>query len=473
MNGALADYRLIWRTAIAPSTLRKVLWGLCTIFAVFGGAVAYHAGGGMFTPPAILLVFLPAVILALLYWLDFAAGAVRQLTPANAKLVPRLRVRAIQVVGAYWIVATLLIALVTGLAFGHAPLWLAAAAMWLAGSAMSRIGLSHGIGVQFMPYLLLVLPGAVVRSLQEFAATPVGIVACSAVVGLVAWHARRVMFPSGDRHFDQRAALEKGLKKAADRVAGFAPDGSTQVRGIYAACLARVSRGRTASGEVLLHAFGPGGHWTNSATIIAAITVILVVLRMFLAHAANDSQEAIAFVGGFVVMPLLVLFAMGPQRLIERACATAGEQALLRMTPVIRDMRIHNRVLASALFRRALIEWAMVTLCLVGVTVGTGARWDITLLQLTVCCLALPITTTVLRDYARAPKASWMSRFLAPAVLLLVALVVYLTALRTSPAMVSAIAITLSVAVTIVVAMVRGRAMVQAPLSFPTGRLAV
>ena len=146
---------------------------------------------------------------------------------------------------------------------------------------------------------------------------------------------------------------------------------------------------------------------------------------------------------------------------------------MLRMAPVIPDMRVHNRLLASALFRRALIEWALVTLCLVGVTIGTGARWDITLLQFAVCCLALPITAVVLRDYARAPKAGWMLRFLAPIILMVLALLVYFMALGRSPApMVSAVAITLAVAVTIVVALMRGRAMVQAPLAFPAGRLA-
>ena len=212
MSAVLADFGLIWRYAIAPRMLRKITGGVCAVLAISAGMLVYRDGGGELTARHTLLLFLPWFFFGVLYWFDLVFGAVRQDTPASARLVPRLRMRSMQLVGACWIVFTLLITLALGGAFGHRALWAATAATWLLGGAMARVGLRYGTVLMIVPFLLMLLPSAARIAAQEFAATAAGAAACGLWIVLVAWFGKRALFPSGDRHFGQRAAIEKGLR---------------------------------------------------------------------------------------------------------------------------------------------------------------------------------------------------------------------------------------------------------------------
>ncbi|HEY0488539.1 MAG TPA: hypothetical protein VGD30_03415 [Telluria sp.] len=469
---ALADYGHIWRHAVAPSAMRKVVWVICMLSAAGGAWLVYQDGGKATGPAPVALIVLPVLLVAMLYWLELVAGAVKQLTPANAQLVPRLRARAIQLVAACFVVSTVVTTILLGGIFGNKVLWAAVVSAWLVGAAMTRTGLQHGMVLQFFPLMMMMLPRSMLQSIRDLGATPLGVALCSIVVIAVAWYGVRALFPTGGRHFRQRAAVEKGARTALDFAAGDNAQAERSVRGWYASDLARAGRNKKAAGELMLHAFGPRAHWSVSASVLAVLLLVLVAGRMLLELTAGDNQQAVSIVGGFVVFPLLLLFASAPQKIVGRAAVTAGEQSLLRLTPAAPQAREFNREVGDALMRRALIEWAIVTAGLVAVTVMVNAPWTITLLQLAVCCLALPLTTVVLRDYARSPNLSSFYIYFAALGLVLSAGVTYFASLRGQSVLVSIIAIVIGVGVTAVIAASRKRMMMLAPTAFPAGRMA-
>lgn len=464
MSTMRADFGLIWRHASAPRMLRKIVWTLCAAFAAGAGLLVYHSSGGELLPRDTLLLVLPWFFLGVLYWFDLVTGAVRQDTPANASLVPRLRLRAMQLVGACWIGFTLLITLALGYGFGHPALWAATAAAWLLGGAMVRVGLQFGMLLMFVPFLLLLLPDAARLAVQEFAATATGVAVCGLWIALVAWFGKRALFPGGDRHFDQRAAVEKGVCQSQ------ATYTSNTRSGLYAIVLGRVRRNRTSAGELVMHSLGPGAHWSVSANMLAIMAAVLVAGRVLIE--LTDSKMLVPFVGGFMIVPLLLTFAQSPQRITNRASMTQGEQALLRMAPVVGRMDDYNSELGSALLRRALIEWALVTVLLVAVTFAVGAHRDISLLQFAVCCLAMPLTTVVLRDYARKPALSASYIYVAAIYLVVVGGAAYYAMVRTSVVPVAVVCIIAGIGATAWLVASRRRKMIEAPVAFPAGRLA-
>lgn len=467
MSAMLADFGLIWRNAVAARMLRKVIAALCVAIAIGAGMLVYRDTGGELTPRDTLLVFLPWFFLGMLYWLDLVSGAVRQDTPANAKLVPRLRKRAMQLVGSCWLVFVLAIALALGSAFGSPELWAAAAAGWLLGGAMVRIGFQSGMVFMFVPFMLLLLPHEAMLAVRYFAGTAAGIAVCALWVAVVAWLGKRTLFPRGDRHFDQRAVVEKGVRQSQ-------PAHTSNTRsGLYATVLGRLNHKRASAGELVLHALGPGAHWSVSANMLALLAAVLVAGRVAIELMSADSAVLVPFTGGFVIIPLLLTFAMSPQRITGRASVTQGEQALLRLAPLAPDSASYNSELASALLRRALIEWALVTAALVAVTVAINAESDITLLQFAVCCLAMPLTTLVLRDYARQPALKTSYMHTAAIYLVVTAGVAYYAMLRVSVMPVVLVCMAAGVGATVWLAASRRRNMIAAPVAFPAGRLGV
>lgn len=467
MNAMLADFSLIWRHAVAPKRLRKIMWCVCALLAVGGGMLAYHADGGELTPRHTLLLVMPWFMLGVLYWLDLVTGAVRQNTPANAQLVPRLRVRAMQLVGLVWILFTLSITLALSNGFGHPALWSVAAASWLLGGAMVRVGLQYGMLLMFVSFGVLLLPRPVMLMVQDLAATPAGTAACGLWIALLAWFGAYSLFPKGDRHFNQRAAVEKGVRQEQGTHT------ANKRSSLYAMDLGRASRQRNSAGELVLHAFGPGAHWSVSAQMLALMAAVLIAGRLLLAATGTDARMLAPFAGGFIIIPLLLTFASIPQRIVGRATASAGEQAVLRLAPMAPRTGQYNREIATALLRRALGEWAIVTVALVAVVGAVNMHNDIALLQFAVCCLAMPLMTVVLRDYAREPALRKSYMYLAAIYLVVAAGVAYFAMLRTSIVPVLVTCIVVGAGATSLIAASRRRKMIAAPVAFPAGRMAV
>ncbi|MBZ2208853.1 hypothetical protein [Massilia soli] len=466
MSAVLSDFGLIWRHAVAPKMLRKIVWAICALLAIAGAILAYSAGGATPPPRRTLLLILPWFMLGTLYWLDLVAGAVRQVTPANARLVPRLRLRAMQLVGLVWGMFIVLIALALADGFGHPALWVAASAAWLLGGAMVRVGLQRGILLMMVSFMVLLLPRPAMLTLQEVAATPAGSAACAAWLVLLAWFGKRSLFPRGDRHFDQRAAVDKG----ACQVQG--PYIANARSSLYIMDLDRVSRQRGSAGELVLHALGPGAHWSVSAHMLVLLAAILIAGRLLIEATGYDSRAVAPFAGGFIIMPLLLTFAAIPQRIAGRAAASLGEQSLLRLAPAAPRTGQFNRAIGVSLLRRALGEWAIVTVALVAVVGAVNAHPDLALLQFSVCFLAMPLMTVVMRDYARQPALGTWFIYLAAIYLVAMAGTAYFAMLRTSIVPVTVVCVAFGIGATACLAASRQRKMIEAPVAFPAGRLA-
>ncbi|RJG15802.1 hypothetical protein [Massilia cavernae] len=453
---------------------RKLPWALSILFTAFFGAVAYTVSENLrMMRLAAVLAILPIFLLVWLSWSALVGGVVRQVTPGNAKLVPRLRARAIQLVGVCWILFTLAMAFGIGGMFGNKVLWAAGAGIWLAGAGLAKIGFQQRGGLlQTAPILLFVIPGELLKALQDFAATPAGIAACGVLLAVVAWYGKGLIFPSGDRHFTQCAAAEKRLHKSPGKTSAVIPEWMARGGGLYAACLARVSRGRTAPGEILLHALGPAAHWSASVKLLGAVLLVVLALRILVWPLAVNRPLTLGIASASAGWALLVMFIAGPQKIIQRVSSTPGEQALLRMTPAIPDMHSYNLQFANALFRRALAEWSLLAVALVGALLITGLHWNFVMLHVGACFLALPVTTLVLRDYAASPEIGVLSISGASVLLLAGGLIPFLVLYYIPPAGIAAACIAIGVAVTAFVAASRRRAMVDAPLAFPAGRLA-
>ncbi|MGZ8295116.1 MAG: hypothetical protein ACXWVG_18940, partial [Telluria sp.] len=293
MNGALNDYRLIWNTAARPSLMRKVLW------ALFGLAssllLAYVLWKGPANTGTVVATGLLGAILLVWYWLDLVGGAVRQNTPANARLVPRLAARSVQLVGAFWLLATLGLAVVAGLWTGNAAFWGVCGGAWLMGAGMSRVGLaSEGFGLHAAAFAMYLLPSEYTAPLQQFLLTPSGAALGLLALAAVGWYGKRMLFPRGDWHFVQRVSVEKGERQARDQSFALVPEHFAFATRIYARRLAGLRRARTAPGEILLHVLGPSAHWSTPATMLAAVGAGLLAGRVLLGMATDDVQQALS-----------------------------------------------------------------------------------------------------------------------------------------------------------------------------------
>lgn len=471
MSRSPTVYSLIWNTAVPASRMRKFVIGLCAVFAVAGGVIGAAIKDHGNAAAVIMLVALPSILLALLYWLDFVHGVVKQLTPANAALVPGVRQHAIDMVLAFWLAFTLFITIVMEGAFGHSVLWVAAAAVWLLGSAMNRVGYQSGMVFQLLPLYLMAMSRETFKTLDAFVSGPAGIASCAVLLFAMACFGKRMLFPVGERHFAQFALVEKGLRKERERAGGSLGVASA-LTGRYAASLEGLGQGRASAGTIILHALGPIAHWSTPLHALAGIGCGLVAFKLLLTQASPDMRSTLSMVSGFIVMPLVLLFMSGPKMLAQRALETIGEQSLLRMAPVVADMRMYNAVLGTALLKRAVAEWAVVAAALVGAPLMAGAPLKYVLLQLGVCCLALPLTTLVLRDYARSARFSCFYPLLAGLYLTVVGAACWFALSRFDVGAITALAAATGLTATFVMAVMRARAMDQAPLAFPAGRMA-
>jgi len=121
--------------------------------------------------------------------------------------------------------------------------------------------------------------------------------------------------------------------------------------------------------------------------------------------------------------------------------------------------------------RSAVLEWALVTVTIMGLVLLTGASAMVLAMQFALCCLALPFGAAVLRDYARDTRPRpwfvmcWMVAALA------VATSIGKAALRSHSLPVLLAFLLGGMALAALVFAWRWRGMARAPIAFPAGRL--
>jgi hypothetical protein len=475
MNALLRDWRAIWfcsvsaRHPLACMLATRVVPPVALLVAVLIGL--YSANWmqalkvGVCMPLAALLWF----------WVFFfLPGAVLLNSPANARLVPRMRQRLIELAVLTWLVPTALLAATTGT--GGRGIWVEFLVIgaWLIGAGIARGGRPAGAVIQMAIILAVLFRGALPPDVTGWLASDAGQGVLTLLVAALGAYALGELFPNGgDRHFETRKAQALSIERSSPQ--GRYRMGSTGRFGwgLYPAALRADCRRASAPRALLLHVLGPVCHWTVScAPLLLVLALGCIAKGVLLVYASAATQESVAGFGWLMCIWLMLMQIPGMDTIVERIARTRGEQALLRLAPRIAGGAAFNRQLAHALVRKTLLDWATAAFTVMCLTALTGAGVDTLLMQASLCCLGLPMVAAALRDYARDPGTHGLVMvgwFILGA---LVSAAAALLASRVAGVSVWALLAPSCVVVAMVFATLRVRAMVAMPLAFPAGRLA-
>jgi hypothetical protein len=475
---AIQDFRRIWRATTVQRDHRSMMqlgWLALTV-AVLGAL-----GAGLIVlkhqeSPLLLLRMLSGVAagwLGLVWMLLFVPASILLNSPANARLVPRQRRRLIQMAAASWLLITLGVTAATGV-------WAAfpAAGLSLVGFALMRAGRNEAaplfiVGINWPSLSRHVLPPAVVDAV----ASDAGLLILSALLLPAGLWALRSLYPAGgDSHLARRGEQVKraawfGREGWANGGEGGRLSRWTSVH-VYRAMFKRALR-RPRPGPMLMHALGPAAHWS---AWIGAVTVMLLVsagLRLMLAWRGEAALRDFlngALGSGLVAMVIIILFStvvFGQQ--IRK---TAGEQSLLRLTPLAGEAALLNRRLARELLKNALRNWAMLTALILLSTIMVGGGREIVLREGALCVLAGQVATMgLLGDFA--DHGGWsVARAVQAGLLAVVEMVVAMVLARTGVASTWTWLSAIAIGVGAVLLVRAWRRMLAAPPAFPAGRIA-
>jgi hypothetical protein len=410
MNAALRDYRMIWRAATArrePGALRT----LYLTAGAIGGCALILAVLGNMDGMRMLRLFVGAAAgaLALVWAFLFIPGSVRMNSPINAWLLPRQRRRLLQLTTACWLLVTAAIGFAIG-SWGVLPfVALATLGLVLMNAGNMHVAWLLIVGGNAFWLLNFVLPpgwGDVVAG--DAATLALGIIVVPAAVWGLRW-----LYPAGgDAYLDRRAGqLERvgrfdqcgeGKQHVLEDVAwrGNLP--------FYFTILRRDLR-RADPGAMLMHALGPLAHWTSwifstVALLVGGVTAYFCMLTL---SPSTASQALVDWMVSVAPSLLALTIAFSTARYGQQLRRTQGEQALLRLTPLVGNAVLLNRLLARRMLRQALACWAVQTATVLCVTFLLGGDKAALLRELGLCCLAGQAAMTgLLGDYA-STKGGW------------------------------------------------------------------
>ncbi len=457
---------LLYRRGYGARWLDVVLWSGLVVLPVFGALTSGRRDAG-------ILAMLVLGMIAHLWALMFAAGIQLQNTPANARLVPQLHARLLRVCAFVWGAATLVIS----------------GAMYaLVGNALSLV-LSIGlllIGILLMvrrPLVALLPAGGALLMMTRFwtpacaalAHPGVAVPAALALLAIGALALRALLPNGGDQH--QAALTRMASWTTIERYARAQQNcfGSGRWRWVnrgYFSDLRRACARRGDGGTMLPFLFGPGNHWSRNVVGCLAIPSLiwLLVQAIRACGVVVDAAYLNAIMWPLVASATLTM-AIFLQTDDDSLRRSTGEQALLRLTPVMPQGRALNRLLAQLMLGRFLQCWASSTLALLASMLVLGASNDDLQIGLAITALALPLAGLSLRNYAATSRGA-ATTTLVLSVLGMGALMLVFALARARPAPLPWWSLTLLCCIgACVIVRLRWRAMLRAPVAFPAGRM--
>lgn len=475
MSAALRDYYLLWRAALATRHPRAgaMVCGMALFGALFVGFLAWLKTADPLEV-AINGARAAFAVLALGSLAYFVPGALKLNTPANARLVPRMRRRAMQLTVLVWMCVTGLGTLLApGSMLGMAAVFLGLGS-WIIALALNRSGHWAGTPLLFLHPMAIMLIKAVPHAWLALLASGPGLAVASLLMLAFGAFTLDTMFPeAGDRHFRLRAAQQLASEKAT--VEGQARQVRVSRLGgwMYDAALRRDCAHRDA-GVLLQHLLGPAVHWSQRqlpfVLFALAAAGILAVLPRF---ASADTLGAIANGSWVFVSSALAVQLFDYQRRMMRLDFTRAEQGLLKLAPSLPGAAADfNRRLARRLLRDGLVEWAVVSASVLGVVAVGGAPAPILLIQACMCCLTLPLVASTLRDHARRSSAGGWALVVWLLVSLAACLLAGAVVRRMFGTPVMPVAAAAAVLLAIMAVAWRWRRLCGAPHAFPVGRFA-
>ncbi|QNA88004.1 hypothetical protein G4G28_05040 [Massilia sp. Dwa41.01b] len=475
MIAALRDYAMLWRAALAISHRRTNLMLGC-MGLVLGATVATLVMLKNGNPVTALAYALRAVYVVLAFgWLMyFVPGAMKLNTPANAILVPRMRRRLRELTVLVWVSAIVLSTLMTiGTPMRVSYVFLGTG-FWLAAMALGRSGNFWGKCLLFVLPLFPILHSSIPPDWRALLVTaPVLAVATMLMLALAAY-TLETMFPNGgDRHY--RLQAEQKLMTDQMSMDGQFRQARTPRLGLWAyqAVLRRDIAGRR-DGALLMHVLGPATHWTQrNLSLLALVPGAAIAMFLLRYQSSAATLEMIAEGSWVAASSALLVQLFDYEGRSMRLVHTRGEQSLVRLAPGIPgSAAAFNRKLGWRLLRAALLEWACITAVAVAVVAITGGSNETLWRELFICCLALPLIASNLRDHARRSGSAgwWIALGLAASLGLSFAVAVPLGRMLDTPVL--PVAALVSIALGALAVTLRWRRVAGAPHAFPVGRLA-
>jgi hypothetical protein len=468
----LADYKLLWKAAYvqrnhpAVVPLMKLLAGLVALIGVCVGVIQHE-----WTIAVRIGLGIPMLLMLLVWTMVVTPVLALMNTPANARLVPRLRRRMVEMTAAGWVLAAAFCLLT--------PFWPATPVivLWV----MSMAGGRSGSRIASAMVVVAALWSPIVNSLPEpvitFATSVPGtFVFCVMVALFGAWTIRTVLPHGGDKHFSQRKRQVEIIERFQSMGRKHAPAGRERRANLYGWALRRAIKGRH-PGSLMLLGLGPNTHWTAMLPICGMILVAGFGAHLLFGFSGGEESS----VGGWVLLLTLVtIVQLGFFSYWKGLMAKArNEAALLLIAPLYPGARNWKSSVGGVLVRNALALCSMVTLTTVLLALLDGARIDelISLAALS-CTLVMPGIAWMLRNYSRDYISKQLSLFgllirVFPAALILLAGLVGMLGLQMK---IGALAWVLLAAASNVIGALAAayywRVAMAAPAGFPEQRIA-
>jgi hypothetical protein len=475
MNAALRDYYLLWRMALSTRArhAHTFVLGLSALATLLVGFLVHLKNGdALLTIGMGLRVALGCLALgAVMYFLP---GAVKLNTPVNARLVPRMRRRLVQLTVGIWIVATLLatvLAIDTRLSL---PGVFLATGEFIAIYGLAVSGHPAGTVLQCAIVPFIMMRNSVFGDLVKLATRmPYFAPATCLLLAFGAWVLATMFMNGGERHY----AMRKREKVKSERRS---PAGQFRERKanpftarVYSAILRR-DCARRDGGTLLGHLLGAREHWTNQVLVLGG-AALLAGAVIFAARNYGNGRltEFVSYVGGAFATGCLLLPLFEFERRNVRLMDTRGEQALLRLAPVMpASPSAFNRGVARMLLGRAVFGWCVLVAVVLWLTAAAGPSGPGFFRQACLCCLLLPLLGTNLRDHARRSSLLGLGPVLVLLVTAGISFAVGAVASQIVGIPVTAGAALASIVIALVVVPWRWQRSVEAPVAFPAGRLA-
>ena len=466
MSPLLRDYALTWSSATASRDPRSkwMFRGIALGFTLLVGVTVWARTGVLFDAVK-YAVRVPVAVYLFAALTHYVPGAVLLNTPVNARLVPRMRRRLLELTLLAWVAITAVATLLAWDTAAPAGLVAFATFAWLVGLGLGSAGYQVGVAMQAAVPLLVVSRQHVPAILfeQPFA--------MGASLLLLALGARtlELMFPNGgDRHWERRQAHKRAMERTKPEGLMRQAAGARFAGGLYIAALRRNSTRRLAP-AFLLPMLGPALHWTQRYLPLAALAVVALILLKLAGREASSVQKWLALMCQGLLFAQLFTYAQRGQRLAD----TRSEQSVLRMAPAFPVAAQHfNRQLNASLLRMAVLDWLAIVATLLAVSGLSGALRSELVFMALASCLTLPLLAANVRNHARHSGSAILhlagGLALSAAVSIGAGLLVQM--LAATPVM--PVAALVSAVLALGTVAWRWRAAVSAPHAFPVGRLA-
>jgi hypothetical protein len=401
------DFRRIWRvTTVQRGERTMMMMGWLALaggtLAAFGAFLAILAGKQDALFLVRMLAGFGACWLGVVWMALFVPASILLNSPANARLVPRQCRRLMQMAAGTWFL------IAAGMSFASGE-WAVfpAVGLPLIGFALMRAGRSGAgllfiLGLNWSTLSRHVLPRTVVEAIGSDA----GMWTLTALLLPMGAWALRVLYPAaGDRHLAGRDAQVKRVGQqnqhgAEDTgLAGRLRQWTTAH--VYGAMLQRDLR-RPRPGKLLMHALGPVAHWSAWSGSVASALALGLGVRLLLVW--RGEGRVLHSLGGGLGVGLtaaVIMVVFSTAVFSQQIRKTAGEQALLRLTPLAGQAALLNQRLARELLKGALCNWLMLTVAIVLATVLIGGDLALVLRLAALCVLAGQVAMAgLLDDYA-------------------------------------------------------------------------